>query len=115
MRSSPAKPSNRDPGTHRRPGTDEPTLIYGVHAIDAALRNPNRVIHRIFLTDNAARRLEPALATRRLAVEAVTPRDLDRRLGPEAVHQGALIEAEPLPNATLEDLAARYQEGPILV
>ena len=33
------------------------------------------------------------------------PRDLDRRLGADTVHQGALIETEPLPEPDLEELA----------
>ncbi len=110
----PAKPPSRHRPHERRPAPDEPVLIYGIHAIEAALRNPERVIHRVFLTDNAARRLEAAIASRGAAVESVTPRDLDRRLGAEAVHQGALIEAEPLANAALESLVARYGQGPIL-
>src|SRR5262249_41981640 len=65
-------------------------------------------------TENAARRLEAALTHRGLVPEVATPRDLDRRLGPEAVHQGVLLEVEPLPNATLESLVARHQRGPVL-
>jgi 23S rRNA (guanosine2251-2'-O)-methyltransferase len=34
----------------------------------------------------------------------VTPKDLDRMLGADAVHQGILLEAGPLPPVTLDDV-----------
>lgn len=80
-------------------------LIFGIHAVEAALLNPRRSIAKLFLTDNAERRLQQALANRHLAHARVLPKDLDRRLGPDTVHQGALIEVTPLPEPTLEDLA----------
>jgi 23S rRNA (guanosine2251-2'-O)-methyltransferase len=45
----------------------------------------------------------------------VLPKDLDRRLGPDTVHQGALIEVEPLPEPRLEDLAEVGAGRPIVV
>ena len=43
------------------------------------------------------------------------PKDLDRRLGPDTVHQGALIETEPLPEPTLAELAEHGAGRPIIV
>jgi len=90
-------------------------LIFGVHAVDAALGNPKRKIRRLYLTDNAERRLRVALAGRQIAPERVLPKDLDRRLGADTVHQGALIEAEPLPEPTLAEMAAGAGTRPLLV
>jgi 23S rRNA (guanosine2251-2'-O)-methyltransferase len=103
-------------GQHR-PGTGDAgnCLIFGIHAVDAALRNPRRTIRKLHLTDNAERRLQEALAARQIAHERVLPKDLDRRLGPEVVHQGALAEAEPLPEPTLEELAEGAGGRPLLV
>jgi 23S rRNA (guanosine2251-2'-O)-methyltransferase len=69
------------------------------------------------MTENAARRLETALAARSIEVERVTPRDLDRRLGADTVHQGALVEADPLPDVDLSVLLsdADAWTGPIVV
>jgi 23S rRNA (guanosine2251-2'-O)-methyltransferase len=80
-------------------------LIFGIHAVEAVLGNTRRTIRKLYLTDNAERRLHEMLAARQVGHERVLPRDLDRRLGPEVVHQGALIETEPLPEPTLEELA----------
>ena len=90
-------------------------LIFGIHAVEAALLNPRRAIAKLCLTDNAEHRLQHALAVRRLVHERVLPKDLERRLGPDTVHQGALIEVALLPEPTLEDLARIGAGRPILV
>jgi 23S rRNA (guanosine2251-2'-O)-methyltransferase len=95
--------------------TDERTLIFGIHAVEAALANPRRTITALYLTDNAERRLGDVLSSRQIARERVLPKDLDRRLGPDTVHQGALIEAEPLPEPSLADLAAVGGGRPIVL
>jgi 23S rRNA (guanosine2251-2'-O)-methyltransferase len=86
-----------------------------VHAVEAALSNPRRTIRRLYLTDNAEHRLRAALAARQVPHERVLPKDLDRRLGADTVHQGALAEAEPLPEPSLAELAACAAGRPLLV
>jgi 23S rRNA (guanosine2251-2'-O)-methyltransferase len=70
--------------------------IYGLHAVLAALRNPRRKLRQAFVTPNALAAVAEALGARGLTPQTVTPRDLDARLGGGAVHQGVLLEAEPL-------------------
>ena len=89
------KPESGSSATHIR--------LWGIHAVEAALANPARAIKRLRLTDGARQRLAPALAKRAVAAEPVDPRDLDRELGQNAVHQGVLLEAEPLPPADPRD------------
>jgi 23S rRNA (guanosine2251-2'-O)-methyltransferase len=98
-----------------RGGPSDHLRIFGIHAVEAALANPARVIHRVALSANAERRLELSLAGRQLVHERVLPRELDRRLGPETVHQGALIEAEPLPEPDLESLTTQMGGRPLLI
>lgn len=93
---------------------DEQILLYGIHAVGAALRNPGRHVGKLLLTENAERRLAEAILARGVQAQRVIPRDLDRKLGPDTVHQGALLETEPLPESTLEELAARTDAGPII-
>ena len=98
----------------RAPETDGPLRLYGVHAVEAALQNPHRTVTRLLMTENAENRLGAALAGRN--PERVSPRDLDRLLGPGTVHQGVLIEIEPLLEPTLRDIAAAADAGgPIVV
>ena len=61
---------------------------------------------KLLATENAAQRLGPLLAKRGLKPELVTPKDLDRLLGADAVHQGVMLEAEPLPFVALDDVDA---------
>jgi 23S rRNA (guanosine2251-2'-O)-methyltransferase len=94
---------------------DGPTLIWGIHAVEAALGNESRAIGKLYLTDNAERRLQEVLRKRGLAHERVLPKDLDRRLGPDTVHQGALVETEPLPEPRLEAIAEAAAGRPLIV
>jgi 23S rRNA (guanosine2251-2'-O)-methyltransferase len=100
-------------GTH--PERDDHLLIFGIHAVEAALANPRRIIRKVALSGNAERRLQHSLAARQFVHERVLPKDLDRRLGHDTVHQGALIEAEPLPEPTLAGLTEQMANRPLLV
>ena len=79
-------------------------LLYGLHPVEAALLNPRRKVIRALATENAARRLEAPLRKRGVTPELVIPRQLDRLVGPDAVHQGVILEAAPLPSAPLDEV-----------
>jgi 23S rRNA (guanosine2251-2'-O)-methyltransferase len=96
----------------REASPDGPVILYGWHTVAAALANPQRQIRKLWLTENAARRLADDNIDTRVTPEIVRPSLIDARLGPDAVHQGLLAEAEPLPSPDIEDLA---QEGIVLV
>jgi len=86
--------------------------IYGFHAAREALRSPAREIVAVLATEAAAARLEPELSARGLRPILAPVERISARLGPEAVHQGVLVEARPLPPLALEDLPS---EGFVLV
>jgi 23S rRNA (guanosine2251-2'-O)-methyltransferase len=112
----PDRHGHHQPKRHRTAGAeDRQTLIFGIHAVEAALANPQRKLRRLSLTDNAEIRLRPALAARQATHERALPRDLDRRLGADTVHQGALLETEPLPEPDLRELAEGAARRPIVV
>jgi 23S rRNA (guanosine2251-2'-O)-methyltransferase len=71
----------------------------------AALANPQRTVLRLLATPNALSRLTEAGAKLPVAPEEVAPRDLDRLIGGDAVHQGVAIETKPLAPPGLEALA----------
>ena len=102
----------RQPWRDRGAGTDGPVILYGWHTVAAALANPQRQIRKLLLTENAARRLADENIDTRVPPEIVRPDLIDRRLGPDAVHQGLLAEADPLPPV---DIGALAQEGIVLV
>ena len=81
-------------------------MLFGLHAAEAALANPRRNVMRVVATENAAQKLAPLLAKRGLTPEAASPKDLDRLLGADTVHQGVVVDAEPLPPFHLDDVDA---------
>src|SRR6201990_3061249 len=117
-----ARMSERNPKSHFRPKgrdgvrpswrdrdsqPDGPAILYGWHTVTAALANPRRKIRKLLLTENAARRLAEEQIETRVPPEIVRPSLIDQRLGPDAVHQGLLAEADPLPSP---DIATLGQE-----
>ena len=81
--------------------------IYGLHAAAEALQNAARPIFGVTATRNAANRLSGRLAARGITPTLVEPRELDRLLGREAVHQGVAVSVGPLPPVELRDLLER--------
>ena len=79
-------------------------LIYGVHPVAEALKNPKRKIFSLKASKNAADRLAQEIAALGLTPEIVHPRELDKRLGADAVHQGLLLEAKPLAQPRLDEI-----------
>jgi 23S rRNA (guanosine2251-2'-O)-methyltransferase len=81
-------------------------LLFGLHAVEAALANPKRELVKLIATENAAHRLAPLIAKRQVTVEPASPRDLDWLLGPDTVHQGVALEAEHLEPVSLDEIDA---------
>ena len=89
--------------------------LYGIHAVEAALGNPNRRLRRLILTEEA----EEGLAARRKLPWPLTPERSDRAridqlLGRDAVHQGAALLADPLGTPLLASVLEQ-RPGPVLV
>ncbi len=89
--------------------------VYGWHAVNAALANHERVVTRIIASPTAAEKL--VLPTRRLPTPHVMePRELDRILGNDSVHQGIAAEVKPLEPYRIEDiLHIENPRGPIVI
>jgi 23S rRNA (guanosine2251-2'-O)-methyltransferase len=90
------------------PGEGPPegmVFLYGLHTVRAALDNKARKISRMMVTRNALQRLEIADENAlRFDVEIVEPKAIDKVLGSDAVHQGVMIESEPLDTKPLNAL-----------
>ena len=110
----PARHSGRGPDTRgeRRRAPSDIAVLYGWHTVTAALANPARRIRKLFVTENALRRLTDEGITPPVPPELVRPDALAARLTPDAVHQGLIAEVDPLPSPGIEDLPA---EGIVLV
>jgi 23S rRNA (guanosine2251-2'-O)-methyltransferase len=108
----PGKSADRPAWRDRDSASDGPVILYGWHTVSMALANPARQIRKLTLTENAAKRLADENIETRITPEIVRPQEIDRLLSPDAVHQGLLAEADPLPSPDIEALA---QEGMVLV
>jgi 23S rRNA (guanosine2251-2'-O)-methyltransferase len=72
--------------------------------VRAALSAKRRKILNVFATAPVAERMAGDLAEAGLTPQLVTNEDLTRRLGPNAVHQGIMIEARPIEPIDLSDI-----------
>lgn len=81
-----------------------PVYLYGIHTVRAALDNPRRGKKALLLTPNAKLRLEEMGPLGKVPVSETSPKELDRLLGGEAVHQGAALEVDPVERFGLDDV-----------
>ena len=102
-RTAPARPDRAAASSHGDTGL----ALYGLHTVAAALSNADRRCHRLLATRNALQRLSamvPAQMLAQVPADEVSVADLDRRLGPDAVHQGVLLFAARLRPVALESI-----------
>ena len=90
-------------------------LIVGKHAVTEALKNPNRKIERIFLTEDAKKNLNREYQNVNLLKRAhifyKSRKELDNLCGrDEIAHQGLIAEVEHLENITLKEFVTDNQK-----
>ncbi|MFC3230786.1 TrmH family RNA methyltransferase [Marinibaculum pumilum] len=104
-------PHRGNAGAPRRGGRKGPAAkpaggtywLYGRHAVQAAIDNPQRRIQRLLAAPKAAAGLRLAQGRQ---VEPAEMQDLARLLPPGAVHQGIAALVEPLQQPALRDWLA---------
>lgn len=77
--------------------------IWGFHAANAALSNPKRTIHDIYVTDNMGERLN--MPGKPPFPKIALPSEIDRLLPRGAVHQGIALRCAPLEWPDISDIA----------
>ena len=81
-----------------------PVYLYGLHTVRAALDNPRRVKKALLATPNGLNRLKEGGDIGKVKVTETNPKELDRLLGGEAVHQGVALEVDPVSRFGLDDI-----------
>ena len=90
----------------------EQVFLYGLHTVRAAIANPERRNIRLSVTQNALARLDVGPEDKLpFPVDIVSPQEIDKHLGPDAIHQGVMLETRPLPVRRLEAL----KDSPLLL
>ena len=84
--------------------SDENDVIYGAHPVEEALKNPKRKFVKLTTTLNGAERLKEFIQPLGITPEIVNPKVLDRKVEPDAVHQGMILEAKPLRQPQLREI-----------
>ena len=84
--------------------SDENDIIYGAHPVEEALKNPKRKFVKLTTTLNGAERLKEFIQPLGITPEIVNPKVLDRKVEPDAVHQGMILEAKPLRQPQLNEI-----------
>ena len=95
---------------HRSRPADPGNWLYGLHAVKAALANPRRKLGRLLLTRRAAEIIGEERPDH-IRIEIMEPEAIGKLLPPGAVHQGAALDAAPLPATDLGELLERPAEG----
>lgn len=96
--------------TNNNKASKSSLILYGRHAVFAALSNPKRQITKILCTaENAAelRKTAPGFP-----VNIVDKKEIDRILPREAVHQGFALYCKELEDYTLEDICILADSRP---
>ncbi len=116
-RKHPQNPSRSVPGSPQLAAGR--IRLYGQHAVAAALANPERRCRRLTATtsalDRLGRRLQPGLDRADLAIDLKTAAEISRMVAAQAVHQGLVLNADPLPRRSPEKTFAHPDGRPVVV
>lgn len=87
--------------------------LWGHHAVEAALKNPDRRHHKLWATREAIAELDGELPED-FAVEYAQAADLARLVSRDTPHQGLVLECGPLPDIHLDEVLDGDSARPIV-
>jgi 23S rRNA (guanosine2251-2'-O)-methyltransferase len=88
--------------------------LWGRHAVEAALKNPDRVHRKLWATREGVDSLDGELPEN-FAVEWAQGADLARLVARDAPHQGLVLECDPLEDMFLADVLDNDPLRPVIV
>ncbi|WP_404481974.1 23S rRNA (guanosine(2251)-2'-O)-methyltransferase RlmB [Novosphingobium sp. BL-52-GroH] len=88
--------------------------LWGRHAVEAALTNPDRSHRKLWATREGVESLNGELPAN-FPVEWAQPADLARLVARDAPHQGLVLECEPLEDIFLADVLDGDPSRPLIV
>ena len=103
------KMKQRHTTTHR-------PYIYGLHAVKAALANPQRQCQRLWVTETVHESIVPLVKNlKSLKVEKVERDNLNNLVGANTLHQGIVLQAAPLNPPHLQDLLTSLPDNVLIL
>lgn len=88
--------------------------LWGRHAVEAALKNPERRHHKLWATREGIETLDGELPDN-FPVEYAEAADLGRLVSRDAPHQGLVLECAPLEDLHLGDILEAQADGPLVI
>lgn len=88
--------------------------LWGRHAVEAALLNPDRNHRKLWATREGVASLDGELPAN-FPVEYASPADLARLVARDAPHQGLVLECDALEDVYLEDVLQAEPDRPMVV
>jgi 23S rRNA (guanosine2251-2'-O)-methyltransferase len=88
--------------------------LWGRHAVEAALNNPERQHRKLWATREGLASLDGELPAG-FPLDYADAADLARLVARDAPHQGLVLECSPLPELGLDDLEPAAAERPLVV
>jgi len=88
--------------------------LWGRHAVEAALKNPDRSHRKLWATREGVESLDGELPSD-FPVEWAQPADLARLVARDAPHQGLVLECAPLDDIFLDDVLEGDPSRPLVV
>lgn len=79
-------------------------ILYGRHAVFAALNNPARKVKKVLCTTENAGEIRKQFP--QVSLNVIERKELDKLFGGDAVHQGFALYCNPLDGLTLDELCA---------
>ena len=84
--------------------------IFGFHAVNAALKNPNRIHQKLFVNQSQKENLSKKLATLVPDINELHNKEMFKMFGNESTHQGIVLRTSKLEQPILEDIIDKGQE-----
>ena len=100
--------------THPSSPTDF-VWLYGIHAVQNALGNPQRECRKLMMTQKAFDQFDFPDATLKNKVQIARMEDITRKVGEEARHQGIIGLFSQPPTLHIEDLCAQEATQSVVV
>jgi 23S rRNA (guanosine2251-2'-O)-methyltransferase len=88
--------------------------LWGKHAVEAALRNPERSHHKLWASRESIETLDGELPDN-FPVEYAQVADMGRLVSKDTPHQGLVLECAPLEDVHLDDILAASEGKPLVV